>query len=66
MWQNTVTQSELQNNFAGLVSRIKEGQELVVMDEQTPLARIVPMAHPKSQDWDQLRVRFAEFEFPFP
>ena len=67
MWQENVTQNELQSNFAGLVSLIKERQNWVAMEGKTPTVPTVPATvHTKSIMQGQVSVRFTEFEFPFP
>ncbi len=67
MWQTIVAQHELQANFAGLVSQIKKDQELVVLDEKSPVTLVAPVqAQAAPELRNQLHIRFAEFEFPFP
>ena len=68
MVQKTITTQELQADFGNILAQMQDGQEVLVMDGQTPLARLSPVAGSTAtpEAWEQLRVQFSAIEFPFP
>ena len=64
----TVNIAELKNRLSVYLNHVRTGQEVLVRDRNTPIARIVPVAHGADQD-DELqslaaqgKVRLAENE----
>lgn len=49
----TATVRELRNNYSGLLRSVKAGEEIVITQRGTPVARLVPEknAGPSTVDW---------------
>lgn len=63
----TVTKQELQADLNGVIAQMEEGQELLVLDGTTPLARISSINYGGSTEVSApLRIHFSAFELPFP
>ena len=45
MSSRAVSIAELKNNLSAYLARVRGGEELLVRDRQTPIARIVPLGH---------------------
>ena len=55
----TVNIAELKNRLSVYLKEVRAGQEVLVRDRNTPIARIVPIAHGVDQD-DELRALAAQ------
>jgi prevent-host-death family protein len=60
-WQmlKTVNIAELKNRLSVYLNKVRAGQEFLVRDRNTPIARIVPIAHGADQD-DELQALAAQ------
>lgn len=55
----TVNIAELKNRLSVYLNEVRAGHEVLVRDRNTPIARIVPIAHGADQD-DELRALAAQ------
>jgi prevent-host-death family protein len=47
----TATVGEIQKNFAGVLKKIKAGEEIIVTSRGEPVARITPIGPKRDIDW---------------
>lgn len=67
MTRKTVTKQELQTNLSGVIAQMEEGQEVLVMDGTTPLARLSAVGYGASLEiTEHFRINFSALELPFP
>jgi prevent-host-death family protein len=52
----SVNLADLKNHLNAYLSEVRAGQELLVRDRQTPIARILPVAHGAGEDEDLQRL----------
>jgi antitoxin (DNA-binding transcriptional repressor) of toxin-antitoxin stability system len=63
----TVTKQELQADLSRVIAQMEEGQDLLVMDGATPLARLSSVGYGATTEIsDTVRINFSAFELPFP
>jgi prevent-host-death family protein len=55
----TVNIAELKNRLSVYLNEVRAGQEVLVRDRNTPIARIVPISHGADQD-EELRALAAQ------
>ncbi len=65
MVQQTVSRQELEANMLGVISQMSEGQEVVVMEGQQPVARLSSLQS-TTDALEPVHVTYSAFEFPFP
>lgn len=65
MVKQTISRQELEANMLGVISNMSEGQEVVVMEGQTPVARLSSVQE-TSDAFEPIHVSYSAFEFPFP
>jgi len=53
----TVNVADLKNNLSKYLREVRRGEEVLVRDRNTPIAKIVPLA--EAGDWDQELLRLA-------
>lgn len=49
----TVNIADLKNNLSAWLECVKNGEELVVKDHNTPIARVLPLAHGEDLDTEE-------------
>lgn len=66
----TVSKQELQADLNSVVAQMEEGQEVLVMDGLTPLARLSPVGYgftmAATETSGSFRINFSALELPFP
>lgn len=65
MVQQTISRQELEANMLGVISQMSEGQEVVVMEGQQPVARLSSVQS-TADALEPVHVTYSAFEFPFP
>jgi prevent-host-death family protein len=61
----TVNIAELKNRLSVYLNEVRAGQEVVIRDRNTPIARIVPIRHDIHED-DELRALAADGKVRLP
>ena len=55
-YMKSVNVADLKNHLSAYLSEVRSGQELLVRDRQTPIARILPVAHGAGEDEELQRL----------